>query len=217
MNMTGTIYLSTDQNFCINMATSHIIVCVSGETQSYPQFIQMVDPIIASVLIPPYEACMAQMNGDMESFNMIYRSYLSSGESFKLLGLLLKSLYLGKNIIIYCTNDEMQMGYMQSFIQYLYDSFGICVGTQTNQFMYYHNAANVHNMEVLYYLGFCSYKELFEAWKSHPVSCILSEQSIIKLANELRLFMPTSNIETYYNKIVELAFDNLEIPVSLGV
>lgn len=214
--MNGTIYLSTDWSFCINKATSHIIVCASTDVNNNPGFIQATGAIVASVLVPPYEACMAKMNGDEVTFENLYASYLSVGEPCQIIGLLLKSMYLGKNIILYCSKDEFEVGYIQVFMKYVWANFGVCIGTEQNPFMF--NPDPFNDMiisEFLFNIGIDDSLELFAFWKPVP-HYILNDITVIKLSQELSLYLPNSTTDKYREFIRTMIFDNLTPPVRLA-
>lgn len=112
---TGNILVNTNKQECLNLLQSHIVVDISGDND--PQINNVF--VKASVLLPPYQASMFMIDGDMMNFNMVYNNYLSSETPYQFLLLLLKGIATDRKYIFYLTKDELEMGYCQVLLNYL--------------------------------------------------------------------------------------------------
>lgn len=129
--MIGTCYLITDSNMIQQAAYNSRIVCV---TEGNP-FGHSLPVVEASVLMPPYQAMVAQIDGDMNKFVAEYMMYLRSTEAVNtLIAIIGRGLLTGINISIYIPADEANL-FADVLLQYMADAYGIMVGTQKRQFM----------------------------------------------------------------------------------
>lgn len=133
--LSGNIYITTDMNLATKLATDHKIICISGETNNYQQFINLTNTTVGAVLLPPYEASVAEINGDIAAFKQFYYAHLATN-CMDFLAIIIRALFNGDNILIYLTADEMKMGYIKAFSEFMFNIFGIIIGTESNQCMF---------------------------------------------------------------------------------
>lgn len=128
--MVGTCYLVTDHNMIPNLAYQSRIVSIT-EGNPFGNAIQVVE---ASVLMPPYQAMLAHVDGDMNRFKMEYMNYLISTEAVRtLVAIIGKALLQGVNITLFVPKDEAQL-FVDILLEYMAGTFGIGVGTQNSHF-----------------------------------------------------------------------------------
>lgn len=132
--ISGTINITNDPELILALSSTHTIICVSGETSHYRDLIHASNAMVASILLPPYEALVADIDGDMETFKNIYFSHLSNGEAFEYLLLIIRAIFDGKHILLFTTKTESEMSYVPAILEYMYFNFGIMIGTETNSF-----------------------------------------------------------------------------------
>lgn len=130
----GSIYITTNPEMVLDLASSHTVVCISGDTANYRDLISASGAMVASILLPPYEASVAEVDNNMQMFKEIYFNHLSNGEAFEYISIMLRALVDGRNILIYLTKSESEMSYIPAFIEYMFYNFGIMIGTEHNQF-----------------------------------------------------------------------------------
>ena len=135
--MVGTCYLVTDHNMIPNLAYQSRIVSVT-EGNPFGNDIQVVE---ASVLMPPYQAMLAYVDGDMARFKIEYANYLINTEAVRTLTAIIgKALLNGVNITLFIPKDEAQL-FADSLLEYMLGAFGIMVGTSERQFILLGNAS----------------------------------------------------------------------------
>ena len=124
----GNIYVTNDMSIATQLSANHLIVCISGDTQNYKEFINATNDSVASLLLPPYEAVQREMDGDMNGFMHIYFAHLGSPDCTAFIAILLRALFNGKNILIYLTKDESKLNYIDYFNKFLTDIYGLTMG-----------------------------------------------------------------------------------------
>lgn len=188
IGITGTIYLTNDKNIASNFVmsnpTNNIVVCISQNALQDQLFIQNTGALIANVLTPPYECFMREVNGDKDGFIESYYAHLSRPECSEYIAAILKALVVGKNIMLYQTPDESETSYADIFRTYMLQLYGICIGDQTVQFMWYRNTM-INVAIALYRFDLLTSTELFDEWKVVPM-VDMPEDIILKLINELK-------------------------------
>lgn len=128
--MVGTCYLVTDHNMIQNLAYQSRIVSIT-EGNPFGNAIQVAE---ASILMPPYQAMLAQIDGNMDKFVQEYTMYLASTEAVNtFIGIIGKALLNGVNITLFVPHDEAQL-FINILLEYMMAAFGIVVGTESRQF-----------------------------------------------------------------------------------
>lgn len=130
----GTIYVTNDMNMALSMAPTHTVICISSEAQQNVDFMTAVDGNIASILLPPPQASMLEMEGRFQEFKQLYFEHLSQKEPFDYICIILRAIFNGNNILLYLTQDESEMQYMSAFMEYMYTTFGVVIGSESGQF-----------------------------------------------------------------------------------
>lgn len=187
----GTMQVTTDLNVVQNMMGTHRIVVI-GEHN--PQLIQATNGIVASLLLPPYPAMMLYADGNMNSFNTTYMSYLSGPECTSFFSVLVKSLINGTNILLYLTPDEYNM-YYNSLSMYILNAYGISIGNGQIQFGF-----NVNYLPQIYSLLYVN--ELItiqELFMVYPSGMQFNDAVVMKLINEMRPVLQDTSFESYRN------------------
>lgn len=130
----GVIYVTNDMNMALSLAPNHVVICVSDEAQRNVDFMTAVDGNVASILLPPPQASMLEMDGHIQEFKNMYFEHLSQKEPFDYICIILRALLNGNNILLYLTKDESEMYYMSALMEYMYTTFGVVIGSESNQF-----------------------------------------------------------------------------------
>ena len=134
--MVGTCYLVTDHNMIPNLAYQSRIVSIT-EGNPFGNAIQVVE---ASVLMPPYQAMLAHVDGDIARFKKEYINYLASTDAATtLIAIIGRALLQGVNITLFIPKDEAQL-FADTLLEFMFGAFGIVVGTEKIQFMLTGNA-----------------------------------------------------------------------------
>ena len=132
----GSIYVTDDMEMAMNLSFSHVIICISDESHNYQDFIKSTKANVASVLLPPPEAVMMELDNNLQGFKESYYMHLSQKEPTAFISLILRAIYNGRNILLYLTKQESQLSYINVFMQFFHEFFGITIGTQFNPYYF---------------------------------------------------------------------------------
>lgn len=128
----GTIYITYDINLCLaNLNTCKTIV-IADEPDMY----NIPGKIGGSLLVPPYQALMAVIDGDEEKFNYEYLNYLTIDPTVnKFINIILQALIAGTNII-FLMDKEGPTKFDMTLKEYFIGSFGIILGDNNIPFQF---------------------------------------------------------------------------------
>lgn len=187
--MVGTCYLVTDHNMIPNLAYQSRIVSIT-EGNPFGNAIQVVE---ASVLMPPYQAMLAQVDGDMNRFKIEYVNYLMSTDAVRaLLAIIGKALLQGVNITLFVPKDEAQL-FIDILLEFMVGAFGIVVGTQNRPFALLGNASVFINQSCY----ICDVITLSEFLAEVPRDLKLFESIAHKVGMDYDLFYDLNYIVNY--------------------
>jgi hypothetical protein len=127
----GTLYAVSDINIALQSMQSCKVLYIGELNNSIPkEFIE------CSVLLPPYEAVFAEVDGDIASFEAIYNHYLTySDQCFGMFATILVALNRGVNILMYIENGD-DFAHFNFLLRYIQGTFGITVGSENMNFQY---------------------------------------------------------------------------------
>lgn len=128
----GTIYITYDMNLCLaNLNTCKTII-IADDQDKY----NIPGKIGGSLLVPPYQALTAVIDGDEEKFRYEYLNYLTIDPTVnKFINIILQALLAGTNII-FLIDREGPTKFDMVLKEYFMISFGIILGDGTTQFQY---------------------------------------------------------------------------------
>lgn len=127
----GTIYITYDVNLCLtNLSTCKTIV-VADEPDVY----NIPGKIGGSLLVPPYQALAAVIDGDEEKFRYEYINYLATDMVVsRFINIILQALIAGTNMIILLDKEGPKFDMLLK--QYFAMFFGIILGDANTQFQF---------------------------------------------------------------------------------
>lgn len=123
----GSIYMVKDINLAIQCGSQGSKVIYIGEFNDNlpPQF------ITCPILLPPYEALNAEINGDMNTYIATYSQYLSTNkECYDTFLTIITALFNDSNIIIY-VEEGNNLQHANILMQYMLSIFNIQIGTDS--------------------------------------------------------------------------------------
>lgn len=205
------IYVTTSQEMCIQRCIDNTIICISGETGNEQQFVTSTNAAVMSALLPPYEATMLRFNGDLIGFYNMYQGYLMTDVPSKLIACILSCLYIGRNILIYLTPDEYEVGYMDALKVYFQNRFGIVIGDKDVEFGM-DPKFNAANYEYLFLYDMITADELINALRTFKTisQVVLQPMTISKIILEKGIMVNSNNA---ISVVMSMIYDNLSIPV----
>lgn len=87
----------------------------------------------ASILLPPYEAVSAELDGnENDAYTLYTRHLVGNDEAAMYILILYLSLYRGRPVGVYFGPQVMEMRYPQFFMMHLQDCFGLTMGDPGN-------------------------------------------------------------------------------------
>ena len=153
----GQIYITCDESVVMNSLYNSKVIII-GEIDQ--EFVRRTGAIPASIFLPPYQAASLFIEGDMTGYTQSYLQYLTNKEPSTYIALILRTLMEGNNILLYLTQDEAEMKYADILLSYLFENFGVCVGTPMHPYSY-NPAYNTKVCDIMYYFGLMNAQELF--------------------------------------------------------
>lgn len=143
----GTIEWTSDINQLVSRPEAIVLVLGEYDIQLPP----MIDHMPASILLPPCEATMLQLDGYLKEFEMNYAQYLNSPELREYLSIILAGILQGHRFIIYIGKDELELPFFGILLNFFVSCYGIVIGNMTNiPFSHNYNNPNAINLLMEY-------------------------------------------------------------------
>lgn len=145
MIVRGTVYMTDDLDLIfkalsdpMNRAQGRSIMALSlDEMDSELERQYPYDAFKATCLLPPPTAIFHQIDGDTNAFVEEYTIYLQSDVVTDFLSAVFKSLVNGVNIMMYTPSFGEDIVWINIFLQFMENYYGIHIGTSaTNNFIY---------------------------------------------------------------------------------
>ena len=127
----GTIYVTYDINLCLSNLNTCKTIVIADEPDNY----NVPGKIGGSLLLPPYDALVAVIDGDEQKFRYEYINYLSTNVTVnKFINIILQALIVGTNIIILLDKEGPKFDMVLK--EFFAVVFGIYIGDGSNQFQF---------------------------------------------------------------------------------
>lgn len=191
----GFLSISADPNILSNAICSGTkIVAMKDNVDTNEYF--GIDPIQASLLLPPYEAVASFLEGDIETARNIYFAYLDQKEQDMYICALIAASMKGINILIYTDTDMYEMKFAQLFYEYMVTAFGVAMISEDQPVFMYDPMFTTVNVSKLYFYDFITSEVFFMLY---PQGEPLLMTVIPKLAIEINPFINSNLDVDYYN------------------
>lgn len=188
----GTLYIANDFELAQNVLYTggKIIILDEGFEETSPPGI-----IMASILLPPYQALGQLVDGDMETFANMYTEYLFSPDPDSFISLIVTCLFKGVNIIMYTPDGFGSLEFFPVLANYILNVYGITIGGPNNPFIF--NPAFLSSvLNVIYKYGLITTPEFISLW---PQNVPISEEIVQKMMQEINPTLPDYNFNTCYD------------------
>ncbi|MGL5330506.1 MAG: hypothetical protein ACRDD7_14640 [Peptostreptococcaceae bacterium] len=192
----GTLYVTNDINVVQTVMVSNRIIIV-GEPDA--AFVQSTGAVVGSVLLPPYNAMIARMDNDMNSFSQLYNDYLLQKEPSTFITVILRALYNGTNIVLYCPSDEFTL-YFEELYKHMIYNYGIYIGTISSPFNFDPSFAG-KICAMMYFYDLFNVQELFIAY---PKGVDIPDDIVMKLIGDLNPYVQDITLNGYKQYFFEL-------------
>lgn len=173
----GTLYFSSNVEATINaMRTGYKVISLTEDEG-------ISGSLKGTILLPPYQAVMAEMDNNFIGFQNEYTIHLMKKESDFFISMIVMALFRGENIIIFIPKDESKLMFVEGLIGHLSSYFGIFPGSEVRPF-YYDISFNPIILSKFYIYDLIP-KEDFILW--YPPQVELYPETFYKLSNEFGL------------------------------
>ncbi len=120
-----------------------------------------------TILLPQPEAFIAAIDGNEKVAIDLYRNKLLSDVCMQFISVMLCSVSNGKNLLLYAptSTDGVNNFFTNMMLSLFNELFGICIGTENNQFGYtntYYSEANI--ISLIYLNSLCTIDEFITAF-----------------------------------------------------
>lgn len=149
----------------------------------------------ASILLPPYEAMTYELDNAFEAADQIYISHLTSDVCEKYISAILCAIIANIPIAIYFGPEEIEMRFVKTFMNFLYNSYGIVVGIEGKVNPCINECFLPHILAILYLNDIIDYQSFMT---NHPLLQI-DPQVIPKMAVEVNPLVMDTSPKGYYD------------------
>ena len=179
--------------------THKIIMIGEPDTSLAQEF----NAIAGSLFMPPYEAVMQEMDGNLQAFHDIYANHLMSIECQEYIALIFRALYEGKNILLYLTKDESELAYSKVLLEFMAGAYGLLISPNIDIPASFSQTKSTVVSDLLYLYDLFTIEEYFINRLSEPINGAV----LGKLVNELNPYVEQRTYEAYNNYFMRL--DNM--------
>lgn len=131
MILKGTIYITYDINLCLANLNQCRTIIIADEPDQY----KIPGSVGGSLLLPPYEAMTAMIDGDDQKFRYTYLDYLKMNYSVdKFISIILQALIAGTNIIFLLDPEAPKFELILK--EFFMMQYGILLGDSRNPFRF---------------------------------------------------------------------------------
>ena len=211
----GNIYITDNINVIRNSNLSLIKVIVMDD--DFDDQYMTKDMIMGTILLPPIEAKIAEVDGDEQKYDYIYSGYLLNPEVERYISAIIAFLYKGGSLMLYI-NDMDYTNTKKKFVQLMYKLYGIHIGiieenNPQDSNCYYDDACAPMWMNLIF-LADVIYPE--EYLYNYPINASIPNNIMNKLMDIMKPLGDSINdrikyIENYRARL--RVIPNLEIPV----
>lgn len=148
----------------------------------------------ASILLPPYEAVAALLDGQYQAFQQMYWAYLASVEVDTFLTCVVRAMQKGINMILYTSEEEYRLGFMAYLIGYIQQNFGISPAIPGESVYMYNPAFDWVNISKIYGYDLMNAQEFFLLY---PPNVGIPDFILPQLVAECRPYVSNMNMQSY--------------------
>lgn len=211
LNLVGDINISNRLEDLGQCSLTHKIILI-GEPDG--DLVTRYNMIVGSLFMPPYEAVMEEMEGNVIEFKNKYFAHLFSNEVQEYIALILRALYEGKKILLFLSKDESELLYSKILIEFLSINFGLSIFPCGKSAIYNTNYSD-NVCDLLYFYDLFTYTEYLMNRNESLISPIILK----KLIMEINPYVPQQTEAHYqdYFKHLQQSIRRFSAPVMSGI
>lgn len=206
MILKGSIFITTDINNVINtinMLPDVRIINLAeyNEMELDPRYF-----VPGTVLLPPVEALIAEVDGDEDKYNHIYYEYLKLPHIQEYMASIIAFLYMGGKLLLYYPDSEYN-NTLNKLIYFIMNIYGIGIGIvgENGEIIsgYCYNAdLEYFQLDLIFfYTGIISWKDYLYLY---PSNLVIPMHILNILMNQIRPY--GDNLEEKINVIQRIRF-----------
>ena len=195
MILKGNILISTDKNIILETLHMRPDVKIISLDEDNTIGLDSGNFIPGTILLPPVEAIMAEVDGNEQKYDMIYSNHLLSEPVKEYMSSIIAFLYRGGKLLLYFPDMEYNntMKKMLFFIMVIYGIHIGIIGDQNldNATCYYD--ANLENIQldmIFYYTNIIDWREYLY---NYPPNCPITDQIMNILLAQINPYGKTFN------------------------
>lgn len=171
--------------------------------------------ISGSLFMPPYEAVMEEMDGNIDGFRNLYYHHLYSNECQEYIALIFRALYEGKKILLYLSKDESELMYSRVLIEYFASVFGLMISVSPERPANFNQQFANIVCDLLYLYDLFSINEYFMNRIESPIATMILQ----KLISEMNPYVENRTLEQYqlYFSKYQRAVQSVPFPITNGL
>lgn len=104
------------------------VIFITEDDERIAKFGNMPNKLMASVLLPPYEATVRELDGDIYGAQAIYNAWLSNRECFDFTALIVMAIMENIPVALYFGDQLREMQYPRMFMEFIAANYGIQFG-----------------------------------------------------------------------------------------
>ena len=108
-----------------------------------------------SILLPPYQALEAEINGDMEMYSRFYTSHLMLPECMEAVAMIAASIWSGNHVVLLIENGGC-LQHMQFLLNHFINNFGLIPATPNTPFQFNTEFSTIIATLLFYYTDLVS-------------------------------------------------------------
>ena len=198
LTLRGDICISTQIADLEKCRFTHKIILI-GEPDR--DIITNYNAISGSLFMPPYEAVMQEMDGDIRAFRDIYVQHLFSPECQEYIALIFRALYEGKNILLFLSKDESELSYSKVLLEFMANVYGLLISLDINISASFSQTKSSIVSDLLYLYDLFTLEEYFlNRIETEPINGAIMG----KLVNELNPYVDQRTYQCYNDYFMRL-------------
>lgn len=189
MILKGNIYITTDENIIREAIYNRPDVKVISLTEEGQ--LKDIDPrcyVSGTILLPPLDAIIAEIDGDEQKYDMIYFAHMSSPSVKEYMSSIIAFLYKGGKLLLYFPSENYN-NTLKKMLYFILIQYGIHIGiigdtNPDNARCYFDANLECLQLDLIYfYTGIMDWREYLYMY---PLNFPISNQILDILMNQIR-------------------------------
>jgi hypothetical protein len=193
MILKGNILITSDKNIIFQTINTMPDVKIISLTEDNDLNMNPGYFISGTVLLPPIDAVIAEIDGDEQKYDMIYYNHLSSPIVQEYMSTIIAFLYKGGKLLLYFPNEEYN-NTMIKLLNFIMAIYGIHIGilgdlNYDNASCYFDANLEWYQLDLIYYYtGIIDWREYLYYY---PIDVPINNQMVNLLMNQIKPYGDT--------------------------